>query len=162
MSAAVCVFRRPAPIRRQDAVFDEAMERGIGPVCRTTHPAVLYRIEMDVVDMPLEIGFIADLMFPAAALPDAAFSFGESAGVRGFGAGQLSREKPDLISDQRRAKLASPGGKRQMVCRCSGRTTMARRSNGWACLTDLVTVRSSSMCRTRVSAWRSARFTVKK
>jgi len=92
MSAAVCVFRRPAPIRCQEAVFDEAMERGIGPVCRTMHPAVLYRIEMDVVDMPREIGVIADLMFPVAALPDAAFSFGASAGVRGFGAGQLSRE----------------------------------------------------------------------
>ena len=40
------------------------------PVADTLYVSVLDRIEMDVIDVALEIVFVADLMFPETALPE--------------------------------------------------------------------------------------------
>ena len=40
--------------------------------------AMFDRIEMDIVDMGLVIALITNLMFPVAALPDAAFILSET------------------------------------------------------------------------------------
>jgi hypothetical protein len=50
------------------------MKRAVRPVRDFGHISVLDRIEMDVVDMPLQIPIIADGMLPIAALPDSAFA----------------------------------------------------------------------------------------
>jgi len=42
----------------------------MGPIVHLGDVAVFHRIEMDVVDMRLEVGVIADGMFPIPALPD--------------------------------------------------------------------------------------------
>ena len=67
----------------------------------------------------------------------------------------------DLIGDPRSGSSASPGGRRQIACRCSGNTTLARAEKGWVYFTVFVTAGKSSLCRTNVSECRSARFTVK-
>ena len=47
--------------------------------------AMFDRIEMDIVDMGLVIALITNLMFPVAALPDAAFTLFETAFRAGLG-----------------------------------------------------------------------------
>ena len=39
------------------------------PIAYTLYVSVLDRIEVDVIDMTLEIVFVADLVFPETALP---------------------------------------------------------------------------------------------
>lgn len=51
------------------------------PIIRGGDKPVLHRIEMYVIHMPVEIRFIADEMFPIAALPDIALAFSPCAFV---------------------------------------------------------------------------------
>jgi hypothetical protein len=46
------------------------MKRRERPRRRALDVPVFYRIEMDVIDMPLEIQLVADHVFVKAALPD--------------------------------------------------------------------------------------------
>ena len=54
------------------------MERRIRPIRNAQHLPVFDRIEVDVVDVPAQIAFIADQVFPVPALPDAAFPSGHA------------------------------------------------------------------------------------
>ena len=57
------------PVIRQYPVFHVAMKRRIWPVAHALHPRMLDRIEMNVVNMPREVSFVADGMFPESSLP---------------------------------------------------------------------------------------------
>ena len=50
------------------------MKRRMRPVTDARDQAVLDRVEMDVVDVPLEVPFIANGVFPEAALPEGVIS----------------------------------------------------------------------------------------
>ena len=45
------------------------------PIGNTCNVAMLHRIEMNIIDMPLEVGLIADRVLPIAALPYSFLSF---------------------------------------------------------------------------------------
>src|ERR1700735_5834088 len=55
------------------------MKTAVRPVSRSGHVAMLNRIEVDVVNVPLEIGIIANGMFPIAPLPNTLLSFADLA-----------------------------------------------------------------------------------
>jgi hypothetical protein len=50
------------------------MEGGIWPVLDVIDPAMFDWIIMDIINMPLEIDFIPDEMFPKTPLPDGGLS----------------------------------------------------------------------------------------
>ena len=50
------------------------------PIDHARNMSMLYRIEVNVIDMPIEIGFVADGMLPITALPDSFLSFADFAG----------------------------------------------------------------------------------
>ena len=131
------------------------------PIHGTAHPAMLHRIEMNVIYVPRQVSFIANLMFPIPPLPYAAFAFCGTAGAQAFPLLQSPRES---CFKQRPSFwiVRVPAGIRHMACRWSGNTTIATIENGCAVFTLLITSRRSAICRTNVSALRSARFTVKK
>jgi len=102
-----------APVLRINAFLDMLMKRGITP--HPLHPAVLQRVDMDIIPMPFKIGVIADEMLPIVPLPYSPFP-GVAAGVgQTFGFGS-SRENPLLSKRQRVLKSLSPGGKIQTQC----------------------------------------------
>ena len=55
------------------------MKRRMRPIPHACHQAMFHRVDMDVVDVALEITFIANCVFPIAALPDPAFTLGSAA-----------------------------------------------------------------------------------
>ena len=81
------------------------------PVDNTRDMSVLDRIEMDIVDMALQIGIIANGVLPIATLQDALLSLAPLLADRGKGA--RPREKPLLIKLQREEKSASRSGRAQ-------------------------------------------------
>ena len=50
------------------------VKRGIRPICHAGHAPVLDRVPMDVIEMPVEIFLVPNLMFPKPPLPDRAFA----------------------------------------------------------------------------------------
>lgn len=52
------------------------MEAAIGPVSHARHQTVLDGIVVNIVDVTLQIGLIADHMLPIAPLPNALVAFG--------------------------------------------------------------------------------------
>lgn len=63
----------PAPIGRELAGTNIPVKCGPRPVPRLLAQAVFDRVVMYVIHMPREIGFVADLVFPEAPLPDRGF-----------------------------------------------------------------------------------------
>ena len=59
------------------SLADELMERAVRPGVRAIDVAMLHRVVMDVIQMAIAVGFIADGVFPEAPLPDAARSLAE-------------------------------------------------------------------------------------
>ncbi|HEV7601154.1 MAG TPA: hypothetical protein VGO49_13010 [Bradyrhizobium sp.] len=51
------------------------MKAAVRPIQNAPDVSVLHRIEVNVVDMALEIGIVANGVLPIAALPDAFFPF---------------------------------------------------------------------------------------
>jgi len=70
--------RRASPMGIIHAKFYPTVERRIRPIRGALDQAVLYRIVMDVIEMPLEIAFIAQRMFRVIALPNATSAMGNS------------------------------------------------------------------------------------
>ena len=66
-------------IRNEHAPFDIAMKAAMRPIDDLGDVPVLHGIEMNVVDMPLEIRFIAYDVLPISALSDAFFPLGNFA-----------------------------------------------------------------------------------
>ena len=62
------------PVLEIQAVSYVAVKGRIRPVDYALYVPMLYRVEMDVISMPLEIQFIPDLMLPEPALPDCRFA----------------------------------------------------------------------------------------
>jgi hypothetical protein len=62
-----------APIRRIHPGRHLPMERGIRPIAHSRDVTVLHRIPMDVIDMAVEIVWVADLMLPKPPLPNRTF-----------------------------------------------------------------------------------------
>src|SRR5262249_27889734 len=65
--------RIAAPIERQKFARDVAMKGAIRPVASARDEPVLYRIEVNVVDMARKIGLVADCVLPIAPLPYSLF-----------------------------------------------------------------------------------------
>ena len=62
------------------------------PVSYPLHQSVLHRIEVDIIDVPLEVLLIAQCVLPVASLPNAALAFGDPAGRNLFAGGESTRE----------------------------------------------------------------------
>ena len=60
------------------------------PVSYPLHQSVLHRIEVDIIDVPLEVLLIAQCVL--ASLPNAALAFGDPAGRNLFAGGESTRE----------------------------------------------------------------------
>jgi hypothetical protein len=65
----------PTPIVRQNPALDIGVEAAVRPIAYARHVSMLHGVEMDVVDMALEIGIIADRMLPIPPLLNALFAF---------------------------------------------------------------------------------------
>lgn len=61
-----------SPIRRIVSAVYKAMKRRMWPIDHTLNVAVLDRIPVDVVEMGLQIGFVANHVFPVSPLPHSA------------------------------------------------------------------------------------------
>ncbi len=59
-----------SPIRRKNALLNIAMEAAERPIAHPGDEAVLHRIEVNVINVPLQIRFITNCVLPIAALPD--------------------------------------------------------------------------------------------
>lgn len=59
------------PVGWQQALGDMAVNGGEGPVRGTLGVAMLDRIEVDVIDVPLQVVLTADAVLPVTSLPDA-------------------------------------------------------------------------------------------
>ncbi len=66
--SAVEWFDVASPICWQPPLFEIPMEARIRPMAHLCHVPMLHRVPMDV-DMPVEVGLIADEMFPKSMLP---------------------------------------------------------------------------------------------
>ena len=86
-------------------------------------------VDMDIVDMALEISFVADGVLPVATLPDARSPFAARLAEMLSPPG-MRRENADFINRQRVAKSASPSGSVQTVWKWSGSTTIASTVKG--------------------------------
>ena len=65
-----------SPIRRKHTALDIPMEAAVRPIGSTRDVSMLYRVEVNVVDMTSKIFVAANGVFPISALPDSFFSLG--------------------------------------------------------------------------------------
>jgi len=65
----------PSPVWAQPPQTDVTVKRRERPIGNAFDQAVLDRIVMDIVHMPLKIIFVVDGMFPVTPLPQVIFSF---------------------------------------------------------------------------------------
>jgi len=115
--------RRRRPIGGQQTAPDKHVKRRIWPVAHPTNQLVLDRIEVDVVDVPLEIKLVPYRVLPKAPLPKCVSAIAMALDRR---AGAASRcVRCAFIRFQRPEKSASPDGSVQMTWRCSGRIAMS-------------------------------------
>ena len=95
-------FHVAAPVCGKQPTLDIAMKAAMRPVDNTRDMSVLDRIEMDIVDMALQIGIIANGVLPIATLPDTLLSLAHLA----CGSRQGSKAAREAALDQ-----APAGGK---------------------------------------------------
>jgi hypothetical protein len=103
------ILQVPTPIRNEYTSLDITMETAVRPVRDAGDMSMLDRVEMNVVDVSLKIGFVADRMLPVASLPNALLSLETL--LSDLDCGSRPREKPLLIKLQRVEKSISPSGK---------------------------------------------------
>ncbi len=72
-------FESQAPIRPQINLRDIAVKTAERPIKDSGRQPVLHRIVVDVIDVALEVGIVADGVLPIAALPDAFLTLGNFA-----------------------------------------------------------------------------------
>ena len=86
-----------SPVSRQQAFTDIAMKRRVRPVSHPRHAAMLDRVEVDVIHMPLEIVIIPDRVFPESSLPQNILSTSVAETINSPGS-DAAREVPlDLL-----------------------------------------------------------------
>jgi hypothetical protein len=59
-----------APIQGQHSPPDIPVKTAVRPIAYARHMAVLDRIEMDIIDVPLQVSLVANRMLPIATLPN--------------------------------------------------------------------------------------------
>jgi hypothetical protein len=79
--------------------------------------AVLYRVEVGIIEMPREIVLVAQRMLPIPPLPNPALAFGGAAGRRSVQLGANYAKNRLSVRRQRVAKSASPSGRVQIACK---------------------------------------------
>src|SRR5262249_42228881 len=67
-------FQVPSPIGWKHALRHVTMKAAVGPVRNAADVSVLHRIEVSVINMPLEIRVVTDCMLPVSALPNSFFA----------------------------------------------------------------------------------------
>src|SRR5262245_27109416 len=67
------IFQVPSPIGWKHALRHVTMKAAVGPVRNAADVSVLHRIEVNVINMPLEIRVVTDCMLPVSALPNFLF-----------------------------------------------------------------------------------------
>jgi hypothetical protein len=82
-----------SPIFRQIAAPDVSMKRRMRPILRLPHQPMLDRIEMHIIDMPLQINIVANLVFPETPLPDSLLALRNFAGRESFARRQRTGEQ---------------------------------------------------------------------
>ncbi len=82
-----------SPILRQVAAPDVRMKRRMRPILRLLHQPMFDWIEMHIIDMPLQINIIANLMFPETPLPDSLLALRSFAGRESFARRQCAGEQ---------------------------------------------------------------------
>jgi hypothetical protein len=119
-----------APIPRQHSTSDIAVKAAMRPIANLKCMSVLHGIEVNIVDMALQIGIVANGMLPIATLPNSLSRRATLLKLRGMSPSS-PRENPLLIRLQRSEKSASPLGSDQRVCKWSGNTQIAIVWKGW-------------------------------
>src|SRR5436309_16098939 len=71
----------PAPIQRQHAARDIAMEAAMRPIANLPYMPMLNGIQVNVVDMTLQVGIVANGVLPKTALPNSSLTSGDLAGA---------------------------------------------------------------------------------
>src|ERR687892_667307 len=71
----------PTPIEGINPFLDKPVEGGIRPIRHPRHMSVFDGIPMDVIDVPIKILLIADLMLPKPPLPNGTLAMFGSGGV---------------------------------------------------------------------------------
>lgn len=75
------------PIGRHQSARDITVKAAIGPVADPGGVSMLYRIEMNVIDMSSEVDVVADGVLPVAALPNSLVALSDLAGATPRNAG---------------------------------------------------------------------------
>ena len=65
-----------SPIVWQRPLLHVAMKRRVRPIAYALHMTVLDRVEMNVLNVPREVTFIADSVFPESPLPKGQLTIG--------------------------------------------------------------------------------------
>jgi hypothetical protein len=74
------IYSLAAPIALQVAPCNIMLETAVRPITDPADQPVLDGVEMNVIDVPLEIGIISDCMLPIPPLPQASLAFDDLAG----------------------------------------------------------------------------------
>jgi len=130
------------------------MNAGVGPVSRSTDPAVLHRIEMDVVHMPFEIGVVTDQVFPVAPLPKSSLALQGAARADALALRDSSRETL-LDEHDARGEVGFFSGQRHQQVQ-----VLVQEGRDWRTARKLSG--SAAMCSVSTRPLRSAAFNVKK
>src|SRR3546814_19850508 len=69
----------PTPILRQPSLGHIPMQRRIRPIQGPRDVSMFHRIEGDVIDVALQVVFVADQILSIPPLPDTAFAFSDAA-----------------------------------------------------------------------------------
>ena len=95
------------PVLWQQALSHKSVKRGKRPIADTRDKTMLHRIEMNVIDVPREIRFVAQRVLPVTPLPDAPFSLFCAAPRDRFAARQGARKgRFDEPPTQREIRVA--------------------------------------------------------
>ena len=81
----------PAPVQRQYPTRDIAMEAAMWPIANLRHMPMLHGIEVNVIDMTLQVGIVANGVLPKTTLPNSPLASGDLAGAAPHVAGQTAR-----------------------------------------------------------------------
>jgi hypothetical protein len=79
--------------------------------------AVLYRVEVGIIEMPREIVLVAQRMLPIPPLPNPALAFWRRGWRRSVQLGANYAKNRLSVRRQRVAKSASPSGRVQIACK---------------------------------------------
>src|SRR5262245_51499579 len=85
----------PAPIRSQGSTCHISMEAAVRPIAYARYQSMLDRVEMDIVNVVLEIPFVANNVLPISPLPDPLLPFSDIT-RRAYGRRGKATGKPAL------------------------------------------------------------------